>query len=85
MSAALHPVHADFAASVSAFKANPMKVMSSAGGMPIAILNRSEPAFYCVPAPAFNAMMELMDDMALAKIIKSRRNEKPIPVSIDDL
>lgn len=85
MNTALHPVHADFAASVSAFKANPMKVMNSANGMPIAILNRSEPAFYCVPAPAFDAMMELMDDMALAKIIKSRRNEKPISVSIDDL
>ena len=81
----IHPIHADFAASISAFKANPMKVLNSANGLPIAILNRNEPAFYCVPAPAFDAMMELMDDMALVKIIKSRRNEKPIPVSIASL
>ena len=59
-----HPVLADTAASISELKANPMKVVASGHGMPIAVLNRNAPAFYCVPAAAYEAMMELIDDAA---------------------
>ena len=45
-----HPILADRAASISQLKANPMKVVASGQGMPIAVLNRNAPAFYCVPA-----------------------------------
>jgi antitoxin StbD len=73
------------AASISELKANPMKVVASADGMPIAILNRNQPAFYCVPAKAYQAMMELIDDMALLEIVKQRQQEESIAVSLDDL
>ena len=43
-------VLAEVAASITELKANPMKVAGSAYGDPVAILNRNEPAFYCVPA-----------------------------------
>ena len=36
----------DMAASISEFKANPMKVVASGEGLPVAVLNRNEPAFY---------------------------------------
>ena len=49
-------IFANVAASISELKANPMKVVASGLGMPIAVLNRNEPAFYCVPAKAFEAM-----------------------------
>ena len=39
--------------------------------MPIVVLNRNEPAFYCVPAPAYETMMELIDDIELLKIGKN--------------
>ena len=52
----------DIAASISELKANPMKVVASGEGLPIAVLNRNEPAFYCVPAKAYEAMMELIED-----------------------
>jgi antitoxin StbD len=29
----------------------------------VAILNRNEPAFYCVPAKAFKALMEKLEDL----------------------
>jgi hypothetical protein len=37
-----HQILAEFAASISELKANPMKVVSSGNGMPIAVLNRTE-------------------------------------------
>ena len=73
------------AASISELKANPMKVVASADGMPIAILNRNQPAFYCVPAKAYQAMMELIDDMTLLEIVKQRQQEESVEVSLDDL
>ncbi len=75
----------DTAASISELKANPMRVVASGDGLPIAVLNRNEPAFYCVPAKAYEAMLDLIDDAELLKIIKERADEKTIKVSLDDL
>ena len=80
-----YQVLTEIVASISELKANPMKVVASGNGMPIAVLNRNEPAFYCVPAPAYEAMMELLDDIELLKIVKDRQHEESIQVSIDDL
>ncbi len=80
-----HPVLTEIVASISELKANPMKVVASGDGMPVAVLNRNQPAFYCVPAAAYQAMMELIDDMALLKMVKERQNEESIAVSLDDL
>jgi len=80
-----HHVLADVAASISELKANPMRVVASGDGMPIAVLNRNAPVFYCVPAPAYEAMMELIDDVELLKIVKERLTEESVRVSLDDL
>ncbi|MGH8498026.1 MAG: type II toxin-antitoxin system Phd/YefM family antitoxin, partial [Methylococcales bacterium] len=69
----------------SELKANPMKVVASGNGMPIAVWNRNEPAFYCVPAAAYEAMMDLLDDIELLKIVTERQHEESIKISIDDL
>ncbi len=53
--------------------------------MPIAVLNRNEPAFYCVPAAAYEAMMKLLDDIELLKLVKERMDEPTIRVTLDDL
>jgi len=75
----------EISASISELKTNPMKVVASGNGMPIAVLNHNEPAFYCVPAAAYEAMMELLDDGELLRIVKERMNEPAIRVSLDDL
>jgi len=71
--------------SISELKANPMKVVASGEGMPIAVLNRNEPAFYCVPARAYEAMMDLIEDKELLEIVSSRVDEESVKVEIDDL
>ena len=75
----------DVAASISELKANPMKVVASGEGLPIAVLNRNEPAFYCVPAEAYEAMMELIEDIELLEIVKERLHESSVKVTLDDL
>ena len=80
-----HQILTDVAASISELKANPMKVVASGEGMPIAVLNRNEPAFYCVPAAAYEAMMDLIDGKELLALARSRMNEDSIKVSLDGL
>ena len=75
----------EVAASISELKANPMRVVSSGDGLPIAVLNRNEPAFYCVPARAYEAMMDLIDDIELLEIVKARATEEAVKVSMGDL
>lgn len=74
----------EVAATISELKANPMKVGASGEGLPIAILNRNKPAFYCVPAKAYEAMMDLIEDEELLEIANSRMNEESIKLSLDD-
>ena len=78
-------VLADVAASISELKANPMKVALSAYGEPVAILNRNEPAFYCVPAAVYEQLMDKIEDLELLQIVYERKDEESIAVNIDDL
>lgn len=72
-------------ASITELKNNPMATVNAAGGEPIAILNRNEPAFYCVPPHIYEYLMELADDIELAKIVEQRKTEKSYPVDLADL
>lgn len=76
---------ADNSASISELKKNPMAIASSGDGFPVAILNRNEPAFYCVPAKAWESIMDRLEDVELAIIAKERMNGQSIEVSIDEL
>lgn len=80
-----YQVLTETAASISELKANPMKVVASGNGMPVVVLNRNQPAFYCVPASAYEAIMEMLDDAELIKLVQERQQEGSIKVSLDDL
>ena len=81
----LNALLADTGVSISALKKNPSAVIAAAGGMPVAVLNRNTPAAYLVPAAAWEALMDRLDDMELVEIVRSRMNEVGVPVDIDDL
>lgn len=78
-------VLAETTASVSELKRNPMGTVAAGAGFPVAILNRNEPAFYCVPAKAFEAMMERLEDAELNAIADARAGEPVTKISMDDL
>ncbi|WP_334108908.1 type II toxin-antitoxin system Phd/YefM family antitoxin [Methylobacillus sp.] len=80
-----HLILAETTASVSELKKNPMGTVASGDGFPVAILNRNAPAFYCVPAKAYEAMMEKLEDMELNAIADAREGQAVIKVTLDEL
>ncbi|MEQ9115655.1 MAG: antitoxin [Rickettsiales bacterium] len=70
---------------VSELKKSPMSIITEGNGETVAVLNRNEPVFYCVPAKQYEEMMEKLEDAHLVKIVQSRSKEKEIPVDIDEL
>ncbi len=80
-----HIILAEVTASVSELKKNPMGTVAAGEGFPVAILNRNEPVFYCVPAKAFEAMMDIIEDKKLNAIANSRRGQRRIRVKLDEL
>jgi antitoxin StbD len=76
---------AEVTASVSELKKNPMGTVAAGEGFPVAILNRNEPAFYCVPAKAFEAMMDRIEDIELNAIADARKDEQRIRVDLDEM
>lgn len=80
-----HKVLAEVTASVSELKRNPMGTVAAGDGFPVAILNRNEPAFYCVPAKAFEALMDRLEDIELNMVADSRMGEKRVRVTLDEL
>lgn len=81
----IHQLLADTGVSISDLKKNPSAVIAAADGFPIAILNRNTPAAYLIPAKAWEAIMDQLEDIELAEIVRSRANEVGVRVNIDDL
>jgi len=74
------PGHKNFRA-----KSNPMKVVASGEGEPIAVLNRNETGFHCVPVAAYEVLMEKLDDAELLQLVRSGNNELAVPITLDEL
>lgn len=81
----VHIVLAEITASVSELKKNPMGTVAAGEGAAVAILNRNEPAFYCVPARAYEAMLERIEDIELNAIADARAGDPVTKVTLDDL
>ncbi|MEO6291941.1 MAG: type II toxin-antitoxin system Phd/YefM family antitoxin [Burkholderiaceae bacterium] len=78
-------VLAQTTASVSELKKNPMGTVASGEGFAVAILNRNAPAFYCVPARAYEALMDRIEDLELNAIADARQGQPVIKVSLNEL
>lgn len=78
-------IHANVTASVTELKKNPMATLRAGQGAPVAILNRNQPAFYCVPAAEYEAMLERLEDAELNAIADARAGQPEIAVALDDL
>ena len=72
-------------ASVSELKRNPMGTVAAGEGFPVAILNHNEPAFYCIPAKTWEAMVERLEDTDDNALADSRAREKIVKVNLNDL
>lgn len=53
----------------------------------MAVLNHNRVMGYMVPASVYEAMVERLDELELAQVVKARieANETPVRVSLDEL
>ncbi len=82
-----HRMLAETAVSISELKKNPMATVAAGEGLPVAVLNRNEPAFYCVPAKAYEDLMDLVEDLELNRIADTRLadGQDPVRLTMDEL
>ncbi len=78
-------VYADASVSITELKKNPSAIIEQAEGFPVAILNHNKPAAYLIPAAAFEALLDKLEDVELAAIVKQREGQPEVEVSLDDL
>lgn len=83
----MRKILAEISVSISELKKNPSSLLSQASGSPIAILNHNKPAAYLIPADTYEAIMEMIEDYELGKLVEERRGERAeaVAVSLDDL
>ena len=81
-----HRLLTEIAVSISEHKKNPMATVAAADGMAVAVLNRNEPAFYCVPAKAYEEL-DLVEDLELNRLTDARLTDgqEPVRISLDAL
>lgn len=77
-----YQILANTAASITDLKRNPMGTVAEGEGAAVAILNRNEPAFYCVPPGLYAYYRELAEDAEL-NAIADERMQNPDFVSVD--
>jgi len=80
-----HTILANVTASVSELKRNPMGTVAAGEGFPVAILNHNEPAFYCIPAKTWEAMVERLEDIEDHALANTRAKDKVVKVKLNDL
>jgi antitoxin StbD len=59
----------DLAVDILELKKNPMAVVEAGEGLPVAILNRKQPVFYCVPAVAYEVLINKLEDIELTALV----------------
>ncbi len=81
----IDPLLAGAGVSISDLKKNPSAVIEAAGGFPVAVLNRNTPAAYLVPARAWEELMDRLQDIELAEIVRARADQPRIRVDLGEL
>lgn len=83
----MRQVFADFSVSISELKKNPSSLLAQASGSPIAVLNHNRPVAYLIPGETYEALMDMIEDYELGKLVEERLGDKSqaVTVSLDDL
>lgn len=63
-----HLIHSKRVATITELKRNPMAAVESGEGEVVVIMNRNEPAFYCVPVRAYEDLLRRIEDAENQKI-----------------
>ena len=83
---AIHQILTQQAASITDLKRDPMGIAHASEDGAVAILNRNQPACYCVTPALFEYFQELAEDAELGRIAQERKADGDfVAVNINDL
>jgi len=68
---------------LSELKKNPSALIEQADGELIAILNHNRPTAYVIPAAAYEALLDKLEDYQLGLLVRERQAEKLQAVEVD--
>ncbi|HET7561402.1 MAG TPA: type II toxin-antitoxin system prevent-host-death family antitoxin [Rhodanobacteraceae bacterium] len=71
--------------SITELKRNPSAVIDAADNDAVAVLVHNKPSAYLVPAETYERMVERMEDLELAEVVRARAKERRIKVKLDEL
>ena len=76
---------ADASISITELKRNPSAAIEAADGESVAVLVHNKPSAYLVPAATYKRLLDRIEDLELAELVRSRANERRIKVKLDEL
>lgn len=71
--------------SITELKRNPSAVIAAADDEAVAVLVHNKPSAYLVPARAYKRLLDRLEDLELAELMRARANERRVRVELDDL
>ena len=81
----METILADASISITELKRNPSAVIDAADGESVAVLVHNKPSAYLVPAATYQRMLERLEDLELAELVRARSKERRIKVRLDEL
>ncbi len=73
------------AVSVTELKRNYAGILKQADDGPIAVLNHNRPEAYLLPASHYEKLMDYLEDLEDAQLVRERANGPFVQVKLDDL
>ena len=68
----IYQIHSSFVASIKEFKTDPIATVEGAKGEPLCILNKNQPAFYCLSPQLYKSIFDALEDTQIKKIFSTR-------------
>ena len=69
----MEQILSDYSASITELRKKPGELLRRASGQTIAILSHNKPAAYLVSPETYKAMLDALEEKALAAIVEERR------------
>jgi antitoxin StbD len=81
----MEPILAGASVSITELKRNPSAVIEAADGESVAVLVHNRPSAYLVPAAAYKRLLDRLEDLELAELVRARAGERRVKVTLDEL
>lgn len=81
----MEQILSDASISITELKRNPSAVIEAADGEAVAVLVHNRPSAYLVPAAAYKRLLDRLEDLELAALVRARATERRVKVALGDL